>query len=125
SPVMRRSQARGGARRIASAAGPNRLVEGKLVGYRMGNALTNDSVWSMAADRDGSIWLGTDGGGLNRWKDGGFQSYTTGDGLVNDIVLAMYLDRDDTLWIGTSGGFRRVRGGGVKRYTTKGGSFAR
>jgi signal transduction histidine kinase len=98
-------------------------VGGKLVSYTTGDGLTNDAVWSIVAGPDGSMWIGTDGGGLNQWNDGRFHSYTKADGLVNDIVLSMYPDRDANLWIGTSGGLSRMKDGRFTSYTRKDGLF--
>ena len=46
-------------------------------GYRIDNyyhdadepeSLSHDWVWTLLEDRDGTLWLGTDGGGLNRYN---------------------------------------------------------
>ena len=36
---------------------------------------------SICQARDGSVWIGTDGGGLNRLKDGEFTVYRQEEGM--------------------------------------------
>ena len=47
-------------------------------------------------DRDGSLWIGTFGGGLSRFKDGRFTSFTTRDGLSDDEVSSLLEDGTGT-----------------------------
>ena len=55
-------------------------------------------------DRDGNLWIGTDGGGVNRFSDGKFTSYQTREGLSNQVIRCIYESRDGSLWLGTAGG---------------------
>ncbi|MCP5105694.1 MAG: response regulator, partial [bacterium] len=72
--------------------------------YTTGQGLSNNSVTSLYEDVEGSLWIGTWGGGLNRLKDGKFTTYTTAEGLSHDTVLSIYEDQAQGLWIGTDGG---------------------
>ena len=68
---------------------------------------------------DGSMWIGTDGGGLMRIASDGTRTVfdASNSGLTNDSVMALCFDRHGTLWIATyldgiftytpSRGFRR------------------
>ena len=44
---------------------------------------------ALCEGRDGSLWIGTYGGGLSRFKDGTFTTYTTANGLPDDTVRAL------------------------------------
>ena len=52
---------------------------------------------------DGSLWVGTDGGGILRvGKDGGRTFFTAANsGLTNDSVMALAFDAHGTLWAAT------------------------
>jgi ligand-binding sensor domain-containing protein len=45
-----------------------RFKDGKFTVYTAKEGLSNDSVSSIAEDREGRIWIGTDGGVLNAAK---------------------------------------------------------
>ncbi len=75
---------------------------------------------ALLAARDGSLWIGTYGGGLTRLKDGKFTTYTARDGLAHDVVFALCEDRNRNLWIGThGGGLSRFRDGRFTTFSTK------
>jgi signal transduction histidine kinase/ligand-binding sensor domain-containing protein/DNA-binding response OmpR family regulator len=54
-------------------------------------------------DREGSLWLGTDAGGLQRLKRAVFTTYSTAEGVGYPNVYATYADRAGTIWLGTWG----------------------
>ena len=53
---------------------------------------------------EGSLWVGTAGGGLLRYREGRFEHFGPAEGLGNDQVKALCLGQDGKLWIGTDGG---------------------
>jgi signal transduction histidine kinase len=56
------------------------------------------------ADRDGGLWLGTNGAGLVHIQDGPVHMFTTADGLRSDVVMAALTDRSGKLWVATNCG---------------------
>jgi ligand-binding sensor domain-containing protein/signal transduction histidine kinase len=68
------------------------------------------SIFCLTVSRDGSLWAGTDGGGLLRYKNGVFRAYSAADGLTNGFVRAVYEDREGTLWVGTDDGLFELSG---------------
>jgi ligand-binding sensor domain-containing protein len=54
-------------------------------------------------DREGSLWLGTDAGGLYRLKPALFTTYSTAEGVGYPNVYATYVDRSGAIWLGTWG----------------------
>lgn len=74
----------------------------------MPNRKTSNWIRSMLSASDGSLWFGTDGGGLSQLKDGKWTTYEKESGLPNPWVLSLAesIDSDGKtiLWAGTEGG---------------------
>ncbi len=78
------------------------------------NSLGATEILSLAADRDGALWVGTKAGGVNRFSPGslrfGAWRHNPADpgGLSDNNVRALYQDRSGDVWIGTyDGGLNR------------------
>ena len=70
-------------------------------------SLPNNSVWSIFADPDGGVWVGTYGGKLAymTFSDNGVDYFkATPGGLNHPIVSCFEEDAKGNLWIGTEGG---------------------
>ena len=80
--------------------------------YRRENtpALGADSVFCLTVTRDGTLWIGVEGGGLVRYRDDHFREFTALDGLSNNVVRAIFEDRDGLLWVGTDQGLFQLHG---------------
>jgi signal transduction histidine kinase/ligand-binding sensor domain-containing protein len=61
-------------------------------------------VLCMVADREGTLWLGTDGEGLYCWRNGEMTNFRKANGLADDHVTALFEDREGNLWVGTRAG---------------------
>jgi signal transduction histidine kinase/CheY-like chemotaxis protein len=61
-------------------------------------------VTSIYEDQDGSLWIGTYGGGLNRLRNGTFKSITFKDGLFDDILHYVLEDDRGYLWMSCNKG---------------------
>jgi ligand-binding sensor domain-containing protein/signal transduction histidine kinase len=59
------------------------------------------NIWSLCSARDGTLWVGTWGGGLFKVKDGQVAQFTSRNGLSDDSIMSLYEDQDGILWIGT------------------------
>ena len=55
-------------------------------------------------DRNGGLWVGTNGGGLTLLKDGTARTFGMADGLGADVVRSLFQDRQGRVWAGTNGG---------------------
>ena len=62
------------------------------------------TITSILADKQGTIWFGTDGQGILKYSGGNFTSLTTKDGLTSNTVTALMENTDGVIWIGTSNG---------------------
>ncbi len=69
-------------------------------------------VTALAQETDGTLWIGTLGGGLARLQNDKLTIFTTRDGLRGNLIRALWLDSEGTLWIGIAGGglVRRSKG---------------
>ncbi len=85
-------------------------------------SLSADEVLSMAADRDGGVWIGTKGGGVNRFSPEilrfGPWRQNPGDpnSLADNNIRAILRDRTGLLWIG-------MYSGGLNRFDPAAGTF--
>src|SRR5262249_51872253 len=74
---------------------------------------------SLCEDREGNVWVGTEGSGLARVKPVVFRSYGRKEGLPADCVLSVCEGAQGELWIGTGGGgLDCLKDGRVKHYGT-------
>jgi signal transduction histidine kinase/ligand-binding sensor domain-containing protein len=75
------------------------------------DGLSNPDVRAIVESPDGTLWIGTNGGGVNHYVNGSFQKFTTNEGLSNDNAWSIHLDQDDAVWVGTEYGLNRIKDG--------------
>ncbi|MEK7834051.1 MAG: two-component regulator propeller domain-containing protein, partial [Acidobacteriota bacterium] len=66
---------------------------------------------------DGTIWIGTERGGLNKFKDGKFSRFTVQDGLSDNSIFSIAEDKEGKLWLGTGTGLDYLEGNRVVNYS--------
>ncbi len=59
------------------------------------------NVLALYEDSEGTLWIGTDGGGLVRYTDGVFTPFDVDTGPKGENVSTIAQSMDGTLWIGT------------------------
>jgi len=64
----------------------------------------------MQEDREGNIWIGTNGGGLNRLRKALFTTYAVEEGLSDNFVWSVCAAPTGGLWIGTYNGLNYFDG---------------
>jgi ligand-binding sensor domain-containing protein/signal transduction histidine kinase len=85
--------------------------------YTHAEGLPQDSVYTVALNRDGSVWAGTLSGGVGELRDGKFTSYTTTNGLPSNNVTSMAAGSDGTMWFATPVGLTSLSSGHLQTYT--------
>jgi len=66
---------------------------------------------ALAIGDDGTVWVGTWGGGLAKFDGQNFTNYTVADGLPSNHVFMLHEDSNGTLWVGTSHGLTSFANG--------------
>ena len=81
---------------------------------------------SFFEDREGSIWLATDGQGLYRIRRQAISVFSKEDGLPGRNVYPIYQDRIGAIWIGTwDAGLVRISGGKLTAFSIVDGLLSR
>ena len=65
-------------------------------------------IWSLLAEGDGTVWVGTSHDGLLRFRNGKFTRFGIKDGLPDNIICQILADDAGNLWIGSHQGIFRV-----------------
>lgn len=68
--------------------------------FAIGRELPGNKIQKLLADREGALWIGTNGG-LARWAEGKLQRLPITDPLATASVLTLMEDREGNLWVGT------------------------
>jgi signal transduction histidine kinase/ligand-binding sensor domain-containing protein/DNA-binding response OmpR family regulator len=85
-----------------TAAGLHRLRDDRLPVYGTSDGLSHNVVLSAHARRDGSILIGTYGGGLNVWKDGRFHPLDASEVLATASVDSVVEDHHGAIWLASA-----------------------
>ena len=63
-----------------------------------------DQAYVLLKDREGDLWVGTQGGGIVHIHEGQTDRFTTSDGLSSNILHQIFQDREGNVWAATRGG---------------------
>ncbi|MGH9606515.1 MAG: ligand-binding sensor domain-containing protein, partial [Terracidiphilus sp.] len=66
----------------------------------VGRELPGSRIQAVLADRQGTLWIGTNSG-LVRWVRGKVESFPVTDPLATASILALFEDREGDVWVGT------------------------
>ena len=79
--------------------------------YTVSDGLANSRVNCITESRrnPGTVWIGTNGGGVSEWKANKFQTYRVGTAQLSGIVTSLCEDRQGVLWCSTAGGLFRLK----------------
>ena len=89
---------------LTALASTNELTvkRGSVIVERLaaGHDIPGTRIQTLFADREGSLWIGTNGG-LARLAGGKLQLFPVTDPLASASVLAVMEDHEGNLWVGT------------------------
>src|SRR5258708_17103295 len=97
-----------------------RMHNGKAAPYRF-PGISGVRVRNVFRDRDGVLWIGTEGRGAYRQVGRRLIHYSTKEGLVNNFIRAFLQSRDGSIWIATDEGVSRWRPQGIANYQMRDG----
>ena len=109
-----------------SAAPPVALSDYIVTSWTTKDGLPSDVIWTIAQDRDGYLWLGTNGG-LVRFDGVRFVAWNAvgGAALPRAAVRSIVSAHDGSLWVGfgfnETGGVAHIRGGQMRLYGERAG----
>jgi signal transduction histidine kinase/ligand-binding sensor domain-containing protein len=75
--------------------------------------------WGILKDRDGNLWIGTDGQGVVHIHEGRMDQFTTLDGLSYSVNLGIFQDHEGNVWVASGNGLDRFTKPAVPRLTRK------
>lgn len=102
---------------IAGRSGVEKWTDQVCITYSEKQGLGNNNALCLLERRDGSIWAGTDGGGISRIGDREITTWTEAQGLPNDVIWCLTEDHVGALWAATLDGLCRYDGQTFLTYT--------
>jgi signal transduction histidine kinase/ligand-binding sensor domain-containing protein len=85
--------------------------------FSIEHGLPQSEVLALVQDSRGSIWIGTNGGGLSRFNGRTFETYTVDDGLPHNQINTLFIDSKGLLWIGAVNAFSKYDGYSFTNYS--------
>ncbi len=86
--------------------GVSQFKNGKWTNYMMKDGLAGNIVYSMAQDKNGVYWFGTNRG-LSRFDGKNWNTWNVHNGLAANDIYAIAINHDE-LWLGSRGGVSRL-----------------
>jgi ligand-binding sensor domain-containing protein/signal transduction histidine kinase len=106
---------------IGTSAGLSRMHDNAFTNYTIQQGLSNNTVTAIAQDKEGTLWLGTNGGGLNRLSNPGEETIRgfpwSSQGLPGTIY-GMLEDAAGRLWLSSKTGIFRVSIADLNKYAS-------
>lgn len=84
--------------------------------YATGGAASPRMASAFLVDRENSIWISTEGGGLIQLRQTPLVTLGSAEGLAGDEITSVLFARDGSLWIGSTQGLTVIDDAGFHRY---------
>jgi ligand-binding sensor domain-containing protein/signal transduction histidine kinase len=101
-------ESRDGSLWISTLGGLTHLSHGVFHNYTEKDGLSNRVVTALHEDSDGTLWIGTNGGGLCRMRAGKIQAVTPQIANLPANVYSILEDAEGNLWLSSNSGIDRV-----------------
>ncbi len=92
---------------MATLQGLTRRTENHFTNFTTAQGLTSNVITALYEDAAGTLWIGTQGGGLNRLSNSVFQHFPPAFGLP-DVIYGIAEDSQKNLWLASDAGIFRV-----------------
>lgn len=102
---------------VATADGLDRFREFAIPTISARQGLSNSLMLSVAAAKDGGVWLGAATDGVNRWDNGRITTYRRQDGLHDDRTQSLFASDDGPILVFDRGGADRFENGRFAPFT--------
>jgi signal transduction histidine kinase/ligand-binding sensor domain-containing protein len=102
------------------ASGVYMIHDGVARPYQF-KGMPNVMVRNIFRDREGDLWVGTDGSGVYRITSHGVIHYSAPRELTNNFIRAFLESRNGEMWIATDEGLSRLTAQGVQHFNIKDG----
>ena len=90
-----------------SSGGSSMYITAEPMYFRESDGLSGDVIFSLFEDREGSVWVSTNGG-LDRFRDLAVSTISVKQGLSSDAAWSILAARDGSVWVGSSRWFEQV-----------------
>jgi ligand-binding sensor domain-containing protein/two-component sensor histidine kinase len=97
-----------------------RKQPGKMQRIAQTEGLVNTNVLHVRADRQGNIWLATEGG-IARISGASVRCFTKANGLLSDLTYQLLEDREGNVWVSQDDGISYYRDSRFELYTRQDG----
>jgi two-component sensor histidine kinase len=87
---------------------PGEITQAEPERYAGADKLGTDNIRSVSQDAEGTLWIGTFGGGLSSIHDGILHRYVARDGLLSDNISHVQDDGKGDLWLSSPRGICRI-----------------
>ena len=84
--------------------------------YTTADGLSSNSLRGLFRHREGTLWIGTGGGGLNRMRRQFISGYSEAQGLAGNVAHAVLADRAGNVWVATQNGLSKLSQGVSTNY---------
>jgi ligand-binding sensor domain-containing protein/signal transduction histidine kinase len=93
---------------LATESGVKHWSAGALIAIPPGGPPSNTSATTIQFDRDGTMWVTTEGAGLWRLRNGQWFGFTSRDGMFDDVVWRVLDDGRGTFWMSSNRGIWKI-----------------
>jgi len=89
---------------IGTYNGLTSLKDGVFIYHPVTGGQAPEVVRALAADHEGTLWIGTMDAGVRKYRNGKAESITTSQGICSNSIYAIAEDHQHNIWIGTDAG---------------------